>query len=248
MAHHENDPTVTVLTGAGISTGAGIPDFRGPDGVWTRHPEQAELLEIGRYVADQQVREACWRMWRDSPARSARPSRAHAALVDLERAGLLRGLLTQNFDGLHQQAGSTDVVELHGTLATTSCLACRWRTETESVLTGLDHDPDPRCPKCGAILKPDIVYFGERLDDTALERSIAAAQDAQVFIAIGSTLSVQPVASLAGLAVECGAELIVVNDAPTMYDHLATRCIRDPIEQAVPALIADLLPAHPAQS
>ncbi|MBU4213430.1 MAG: NAD-dependent deacetylase, partial [Actinobacteria bacterium] len=138
MAHHENDPTVTVLTGAGISTGAGIPDFRGPDGVWTRHPEQAELLEIGRYVADQQVREAGWRMWRDSPARTARPSRAHAALVELEHAGLLLGLLTQNFDGLHQRAGSSDVVELHGSLATTSCLACRWRTETESVLAGLD--------------------------------------------------------------------------------------------------------------
>lgn len=241
MAHHEDDPTITVLTGAGISTGAGIPDFRGPDGVWTRHPEQAELLEIGRYVADPHVREAGWRMWRDSPARTAQPSRAHAALVELERAGRLRGLLTQNFDGLHQRAGSSDVVELHGSLATTSCFTCRWRTGTESVLARLDDEPDPRCPQCGSMLKPDIVYFGERLDDLALERAIAATQDAEVFVAIGSTLSVQPVASLAGLAVEHGAELVVVNDAPTMYDHLATRCIREPIQDAVPALVTELL-------
>jgi NAD-dependent deacetylase len=244
MAHHENDPTITVLTGAGISTGAGIPDFRGPDGVWTTHPEQAELLEIGPYVADPQVRVAGWRMWRDHPAWAARPSAAHRALVDLQRAGLLRGLLTQNFDGLHQASGSTEVVELHGSLTTTSCLACRWRTETSTVLAGLDADPDPHCPRCGGVLKPDIVYFGEMLDDDALGGAVAAAQDAEVFIAIGSTLSVQPVASLAGLAVEYGAELIVVNDAPTMYDGLAARILRDPIEVAVPALVAELIDAH----
>jgi len=244
MAHHADDPTITVLTGAGISTGAGIPDFRGPDGVWTRHPEQAGLLQIGPYLAQARVRADGWRMWRDSPARSARPSAAHRALVELQRAGALRALLTQNFDGLHQAAGSTGVVELHGSLATTSCMACRWHTATEQVLAGLDDDDDPHCPRCEGVLKPDIVYFGELLDDDALGSAVAAAQDAQVFVAIGSTLSVQPVAGLAALAVEHGARLVVVNDAPTQYDHLADRIIREPIEQSVPALVAELLAAR----
>jgi NAD-dependent deacetylase len=126
-------------------------------------------------------------------------------------------------------------------LATTSCVACRWRTSTEQVLAGLEHDDDPHCPRCRGVLKPDIVYFGEMLDDDALGSAVAAAQDAQVFVTIGSTLSVQPVASLAALAVDYGARLIVVNDAPTQYDHLAERTIREPIEQAVPALVAELL-------
>lgn len=234
---------VTVLTGAGISTGSGIPDFRGPEGTWTRHPDQVELLEIGRYLADADVRRRGWQVWREHPAWSARPSAAHRALVDLERAGRLEAVLTQNFDGLHQAAGSDPgaVVELHGTLRSTSCMTCADRQPTVDVLARLDAEPDPRCAVCGGVLKPDIVYFGERLPDRALERAIASAQDGDVFLAIGSTLTVQPVASLAGLAAEVGAELVIVNAGPTPQDHLADRVLREPIEDALPALVAELL-------
>ncbi|VTR75939.1 SIR2 family NAD-dependent protein deacylase [Cellulomonas hominis] len=234
---------VTVLTGAGISTASGIPDFRGPEGAWTRHPEQVDLLEIGRYVADPEARRTGWRWWRANPAWGARPSAGHRAITELERAGRLQAVLTQNFDGLHQAAGSDpgQVVELHGTMRTTSCLACGARQATADVLARLDAEPDPPCTVCGGILKPDVVYFGEMLPDRALERAIAAAQDGDVFLAVGTTLSVQPVASLTGLAADSGAEVVIVNAEPTPYDRVADRVVREPIEDALPALVAELL-------
>lgn len=241
MPHHHDDPTVTVLTGAGLSTGAGIPDFRGPDGTWTRHPELARLLEIGVFLDDEQARVAGWRQWRDHPCWQARPTAAHAALVELERAGLLGATLTQNFDGLHQAAGARDVVELHGTLRTTSCVRCGRSLPTPDVLARLEDEPDPRCTACRGILKPDVVYFGQLLDDDAFGRAVAAATDAQVFVAIGTTLTVNPVAALAGVAVQHGARLVVINAEPTPYDHLADEVIRDPIERAVPAWVDTML-------
>ncbi len=241
--HHHDTPTIAVLTGAGISTGGGIPDFRGPQGVWTADPNQAELLDIDAYMSRVEVRERCWRMWRDHPAWHAHATPAHRAIVDLERAGQLGAVLTQNFDGLHQTAGQSPglVVELHGTLATTSCLRCGERWLTRDVLTRLDDEPDPAHAGCGGVLKPDVVYFGELLSDGVLERAVAAAQAAEVFLAIGSTLRVQPVASLAAIAADNGAELIVVNDQPTPYDELASRIVREPIDLAVPALVDELL-------
>ena len=240
---HDDTPAIAVLTGAGISTGGGIPDFRGPQGVWTRNPSQARLLDIDAYMSSSGVRERCWKMWRHHPAWHAHATAAHRALVDLERGGDLATVLTQNFDGLHQTAGQSPglVVELHGTLATTSCLRCGERWLTRDVLTRLDDEPDPHHAGCGGVLKPDVVYFGELLPDAALERAVAAAQDAEVFLAIGSTLQVQPVASLAAIAADTGAELIIVNDQPTAYDELATRIVRAPIDVAVPTLVAELV-------
>lgn len=236
-------PRVTVLTGAGVSTGSGIPDFRGPQGTWTRNPELVELLEIGRYVADPDVRRRGWAAWAEHPAWTARPAAGHLALVELERAGLLAALLTQNFDGLHQAAGSDPalVVELHGSLRTTSCLACGHRQPTTEVLARVAAEPDPPCPVCGGVLKPDVVYFGERLPEDALDRAVAAAQDADVLLAVGTTLTVQPVASLAALAADAGAEVVIVNAEPTPYDDLAARVVREPIEEALPALVAELV-------
>ncbi|GAA3815630.1 SIR2 family NAD-dependent protein deacylase [Cellulomonas soli] len=243
MPHHDHPTlTVTALTGAGISTGSGIPDFRGPQGTWTLHPEQAALLEIGPYMADADVRRRGWAAWADSPVWHAHPGPAHRALVALEEAGALGAVLTQNFDGLHQRAGSAAdrVVELHGTLATTSCLRCGARSATPDVLARLPHEPDPHCT-CGGVLKPDVVYFGERLDDLAVERAVASVTDADVLLAIGTTLTVQPVASLAAIAVEHGTRLVVVNADPTPYDRLAEEIVREPIEQALPALVERLL-------
>ena len=242
-APHHDTPTIAVLTGAGISTGGGIPDFRGPQGVWTADPSQAELLDIDAYMSRVEVRERCWRMWRDHPAWRAHATAAHRAIVELERAGDLIAVLTQNFDGLHQTAGQSPglVVELHGSLGTTSCLRCGERWLTRDVLTRLDDEPDPHHAGCGGVLKPDVVYFGELLSDGALERAVAAAQDAEVFLAIGTTLRVQPVASLAAIAADTGAELVIVNDQATPYDELASRIVRGPIDEAVPALVAELL-------
>lgn len=243
-SHHDHpSPRIAVLTGAGISTGGGIPDFRGPQGIWTLDPGQARLLDIDAYMSSEDIRRRCWLMWRDHPAWHALPTPAHRALVDIERAGELIAVLTQNFDGLHQAAGQSPglVDELHGTVGTTACLRCGERWFTRDVLTRLDDEPDPHHAGCGGVLKPDVVYFGELLPDVALEMAVQAAQDAEVFVAIGTTLKVYPVASLAALAVDHGAELIVVNDQPTEYDHLAARVIRDPIDEAVPALVAELL-------
>ncbi len=241
MPHHDNDPTVTVLTGAGISTGAGIPDFRGPTGTWTQHPEQARLLDIGVFLHDDEARRAGWQQWRDHPAWHAAPAPAHRALAALEQAGVLGQTLTQNFDGLHQQAGSQRVVELHGGMRTTRCTRCGERLPTAEVVARLDETPDPRCPRCGGVLKPDVVYFGELLDDEAIGQAVAAAQDAEVFVAVGTTLTVHPVAGLAALAVDHGARLVIVNAEPTPYDRLADRIVRDPIDEAVPALVEELL-------
>lgn len=230
---------IAVLTGAGISTGSGIPDFRGPAGVWTLNPERARPLDIDAFVNDREVRIAGWAEWRDHPAWASAPTAAHRALARLADAGRLDAVLTQNFDGLHQ-AGGLDperVVELHGTLRTTSCMECGDRVSTADVVAGLAVNPDPACTKCGGMLKPDIVYFGEPLPAEAIGRAIEAADTCDVFIAIGTSLSVYPVAALAGMAVESGAQLIIVNAEPTEYDRYASEVIREPIDVAVPALV-----------
>ena len=235
--------TVTILTGAGISTGSGIPDFRGPDGVWTRDPQAAQLLDHGSYVSDLEIRRRTWEMWRDSPVWRAEPTSAHAALVDLERAGALRAICTQNFDGLHQRAGSSAqmVLELHGSLTGSHCLSCGARERTADVLARLASDPDPRCARCGDLLATDVVMFGEPLPPGVLDAAVEAAKACRVFVAVGSTLTVQPVASLTLVALEAGARVVIVNADPTPYDRLADQVDRRPIEVALPELVRELL-------
>lgn len=233
---------LTVLTGAGISTDSGIPDFRGPNGLWTKDPAAERLSTYQAYLADPDLRRRSWQARLAHPAWSATPNPAHLALARLG-AVIDTWLITQNIDGLHQRAGSPSdrVLELHGTMFGVVCVGCGARTE---MATALDRvragDADPACTNCGGVLKSATVMFGQPLDRVTLAKAIRAAQSCQLMLAIGSTLTVEPAASLCGVAVEHGADLIVVNRDPTPYDRLATAVITDPIGVAVPR-IADQL-------
>ena len=237
---------ITVLTGAGISTDSGIPDFRGPDGVWTRNPKAEKLSDIDTYLADPEVRKRSWQGRRSNPAWTATPNAGHLALVELERRGALRAIATQNIDGLHQRAGSSPdlVFELHGNMRETVCTTCGHRAPTEEAFARLDAgDEDPHCLVCGGILKTAVIMFGQALDQDVLLAAAAAAQDCATFVAVGTTLQVHPAAGLCDVALRNGAGLIVVNAQPTPYDDLATRVIREPIGSALPALVDELAPA-----
>ncbi|GAA4623474.1 SIR2 family NAD-dependent protein deacylase [Cellulomonas oligotrophica] len=236
-------PSVTVLTGAGISTDVGIPDFRGPQGTWTLHPERQDLLDYPVYMADPDVRRRSWLARLHSPMWDAHPSDAHRALVELEKAGVLTALLTQNIDGLHQAAGSSSelVVELHGSLFTTVCTACDGVWATQAVLERLVEDPDPHCERCGGILKTSTVMFGQDLPRDALDRAAEAASTCDVMVAVGTSLQVHPVAGLVPLAAHHGAEVVIVNAEPTPYDDVAVRLVREPIQTSLPALVRELV-------
>lgn len=230
---------VAVLTGAGISTDSGIPDFRGPQGVWTKDPAVAAMFDYDTYMSDADVRRRVWLMRRDHPAWDAEPNDAHRALADLAGSGRLRGLITQNIDGLHQAAGVPDdrVIEVHGTMHRVACMSCGLRTPTPEVLARLDEESDPHCLACGGIQKADTISFGQMLDPEVIEAAAAVAEDAEVFIAIGTSLTVHPAAGLCDVALSAGATLIVVNAEPTPYDEAASAVLRDPIGDAVPALV-----------
>jgi NAD-dependent deacetylase len=231
---------VVVLTGAGISTDSGIPDFRGPQGVWTRDPEAEKLSTLSWYVADPAVRRRAWQERLHHPAWTARPNAGHAALVGLERQGRLRALLTQNIDGLHQAAGSDPalVVELHGTVHEVVCLSCGDRTPMRSVLDRVeDGEADPACPRCGGILKSATISFGQALDAAVVDAAVAAAEDCDVFVAVGTSLTVHPAAGLVDLAASHGARVVVVNAEPTPYDGTADLVVREPIGTALPRLL-----------
>ena len=231
---------VTVLTGAGISTESGIPDFRGPDGVFTRDPGAQRLFDLDSYLADPQVRVAAWRRRREHPAWSARPNAGHRALVDLERSGRLATVVTQNIDGLHQRAGQDPrlVVEIHGSLLEVECLSCGWRGPTEETLARVAAgEADPRCLVCGGILKTATISFGQALRPEVLAAAVQAARGRDLFLAVGTSLTVRPAASLVDVAVGAGARLVVVNAEPTPYDGVAAACLRGPIGEVLPALV-----------
>ncbi len=232
---------IVALTGAGISTDSGIPDFRGPNGVWTRDPEAAKLVTLDAYLADPAVRQRAWRNRRDHPAWSAEPNAAHHALVELERAGRLHAIVTQNIDGLHQRAGSDPdrVIEIHGTIFAVECLTCGERTTMAAALERVAAgEPDPACRCCGGILKSATISFGQRLDPATLRRAVAAAATADLLLAVGTSLSVQPAAGLVEVAARAGARVVIVNASPTPYDELADTVVREPIGTVLPALVS----------
>ena len=234
---------VTVLTGAGISTDSGIPDFRGPQGLWTKNPGAERLSTYQAYVSDPAVRRRSWQARREHPAWRAEPNRAHAALAALARSGLVASVITQNIDGLHQKAGTPAdrVIELHGTMFSVVCVSCGDRSPMAGALARVEAgEEDPACPRCGGILKSATVMFGQPLDPGVLARAGQAAAACDLFLAVGSMLTVEPAASLCGVAVAAGAALVIVNRDPTPYDPLAAAVIRDPIGDAIPRIARQL--------
>lgn len=231
---------VTVLTGAGISTDSGIPDFRGPQGVWTKDPKAEKLSHIRHYVEDPEVRRAAWRSRLDHPAWHAQPNAGHRALAEIERRGKLQTLITQNIDGLHQLAGTSpeNLIEIHGTIREVVCLECGERAPMERALDRVRAgEEDPRCRSCGGILKSATVSFGQPLVAGHLERASAAAARSDLFIAVGTSLAVYPVAYLPNRALENGGRLVIFNAEPTQFDRLADAVISEPLGAALPKLV-----------
>jgi NAD-dependent deacetylase len=234
---------VTVLTGAGISTDSGIPDFRGPNGLWTKNPEAARMATLQDYVADPEVRRRAWQSRKTHPAWTAEPNAAHRALVDLDKTGRLFGVVTQNIDELHQRAGLAHdkVIEVHGTVWWAQCLTCGVRTPMADELARVsDELPDPPCTLCGGILKSATISFGQPLDPDVLDAAAWAATTCDLFLAVGSSLTVYPAAGLCDVAVRAGARFVVINAEPTPYDDLADAVLREPIGEILPALVAGL--------
>jgi NAD-dependent deacetylase len=240
---------VAILTGAGISTDSGIPDFRGPQGIWTRNPGAEKLSTYQSYVSDPELRRRSWQNRLAHPAWTAEPNAAHLALARLASAGADTWVITQNIDGLHQKAGTPPdrVLELHGTMHRVVCVRCGDATAMAEALARVRAgEDDPACGECGGILKSATVMFGQALDPDVFRRAVAAAEASDLFLAVGSTLTVEPAASLCGLAVEHGARLVIVNRDPTPYDVLADVTVREPIGQAIPDLVDALLTRSPA--
>jgi NAD-dependent deacetylase len=232
---------LVVLTGAGISTESGIPDFRGPQGVWTRNPEAEKQSTIQHYVADPEVRRRAWRSRLDSPAWAAQPNAGHRALVTLERRGKLDTLITQNIDGLHQAAGSSPerVVEVHGTMREVVCLACGERAAMERALARVRAgEEDPPCRTCGGILKSATISFGQSLVAADIARAERAARQCDLLLAIGTKLSVWPVAGVVPVAKDAGARVVILNAEPTDMDGLADAVLRGSIGEVLPRLVA----------
>ena len=231
---------VVVLTGAGISTDSGIPDFRGPQGLWTRNPLSEKMSNIHYYLADREVRKLAWQNRMSSPAWSARPNAGHLALVHLEKRQKLHALITQNIDELHQQAGNSPdkVIEVHGSMRRFMCWGCGMRGPMQLVLERVRAgEEDPECRDCGGILKSDTISFGQQLVPEVIDRAMQVAGEAEVFVAAGSTLQVYPVAGAVDLARAAGAKVIIVNAQPTAFDDVADAVLPGSISEVLPAIL-----------
>ena len=231
---------ILAVTGAGLSTASGIPDFRGPQGRWTQDPDAEKVSTLSYYLHDEDVRRKAWRIRATSPALTAEPNAAHRALVDLERAGKLAGVVTQNTDGLHLAAGSDPgrVHEIHGNARTWRCEDCGASGPLSDMVERINAgDDDPRCPDCEGITRATVILFEEMLEPDVLNASVALAEEADLVIAIGTTLTVHPVAGLVPYAFGHSAKVVIVNNQETPYDYLAEAILRDPIEDIVPRLV-----------
>ncbi|HEX4929033.1 MAG TPA: Sir2 family NAD-dependent protein deacetylase [Burkholderiales bacterium] len=230
---------IVALTGAGISTDSGIPDFRGPQGVWTKNPLAEKLSNIHYYLADAEVRRASWQSRLASPAWAAKPNAGHLALVELERRRKLRALITQNIDELHQIAGNSPelVIEVHGTMRKFMCWGCGMRGPIEKVLERVRAgEEDPKCRDCGGILKSDTISFGQQLVPEVIDRAMQAAGEADLFLAVGTSLQVYPIAGAFDIARSAGAKTVIVNAEPTPFDELADAVLPGSISEVLPEI------------
>jgi NAD-dependent deacetylase len=235
--------STVVLTGAGVSTESGIPDFRGPNGVWTRDPRAERLSNIGYYLADPAIRREAWLRRLDHPAWDARPNQAHRALASLASAGRVELLITQNIDGLHLAAGTPPerLIEIHGSIRESVCLACGDRRPmTETLHRVRAGEPDPACLACGGILKSATISFGQNLDPELLTRAQEASAAADLFLAIGTSLTVYPVARFPELALAGGGRLVILNAEPTPLDDRAHAVLRGQAATVLAGLVAAL--------
>jgi NAD-dependent deacetylase len=234
-AHH-----IVVLTGAGISTESGIPDFRGPQGVWTTNPDAEKTATIQYYMSDPEIRKRSWQNRLRSQMWHAEPNAGHLALADLERKAALHTLVTQNIDRLHHRAGNSPdrIIEIHGNAQEVKCMACTWRGPMEETLERVRAgEEDPRCLDCGGILKSATISFGENLVPADLERSQRAAQGCDLFLAVGSSLTVYPAAALPEFALNAGARLVVMNAQETPFDRYAAAVINEQLGTVLPELL-----------
>jgi NAD-dependent deacetylase len=235
----EQSRRIVALTGAGISTESGIPDFRGPQGLWTKNPKAERLSDIRYYMTDPEVRRLAWQQRLVHPAWQAKPNAGHLALVALEQNGKLQTIVTQNIDGLHQSAGNSPgkVVEVHGSIHRVVCMACGWvgpMPETlKRVRAGED---DPACRTCGGILKSATISFGQALVPEVIDRAMQAARHADLLLVIGTSLNVYPVANMVPLARSSGSKVIILNAQPTAMDDLADLVLQGSIGDILPRL------------
>lgn len=235
----EGAERIVVLTGAGISTDSRIPDFRGPQGVWTKNPGAEKQATLQNYLVDTEMRRLSWRNRLDSPMWAADPNPGHFALTGLERRRKLLLLITQNVDGLHHDAGSDPdkIVEIHGTAKHVGCMSCSYAAPMQEVLDRVRQgEEDPECPICGGILKSATISFGQNLVAEDLERSQTAAEKADLILAVGSTLSVFPIANVVPVGKSHGATVVIVNGSPTEMDQLGDVVIRGSISEILPQL------------
>jgi NAD-dependent deacetylase len=232
---------IVALTGAGISTDSGIPDFRGPQGVWTRNPVAEKMSNIHYYLADPEVRKASWQNRLSSPAWTARPNAGHLALVHLEKRQKLHALITQNIDELHQIAGNSPerVIEVHGTMRKFMCFGCGMRGPMQLVLERVRAgEEDPHCRDCGGILKSDTISFGQQLVPQVIDQAMQAAAEADLFLAVGTSLQVYPVAGAVDIARRAGARVVIVNAQPTPFDGVADAVFNESISAVLPEIIS----------
>jgi NAD-dependent deacetylase len=231
---------VVVLTGAGISTDSGIPDFRGPQGLWTKNPLAEKMSNIHYYLADPEVRKLSWQNRMSSPAWTAKPNSGHLALVHLEKRQKLHALITQNIDELHQLAGNSPerVIEVHGSMRRVMCWDCGMRAPMQKALDRVrGGELDPPCRDCGGILKSDTISFGQQLVPEVIDRAMQVAGEADFFLAIGTTLQVYPVAGAVDIARSAGAKLVILNAQPTPYDDVADAVLRGSISEVLSKVV-----------
>ena len=230
---------ITVLTGAGISTDSGIPDFRGPNGLWTKNPDSERAATLAFYLQDEELRQRSWQNRLKWINNNPQPNDGHRALIALERRNALLAIVTQNVDELHQRAGHDPekVFEVHGTLHRTCCWGCKDRRPmTEALARVQAGDVDPKCQLCGGILKSDTILFGQSLDQVVMQKAMQASSECDVFLAIGTSLSVFPACNTLPRAKSCGAKIVIVNGQPTEMDMYADAIVNAPIAEVLPQI------------